>query len=222
MRKRNLNTVYYLHTLLILWGLLFAISCKNDSRKTSLNIRKEGVNQTFKFVLYPVIYDNSEFSNKLRDSLKEVIEYKFLQEVILQNYIPADTSEVQNDLNILNAKKGLICKINDLNLFFPNKIFMRCLVFTKTVEDTKVDITTKLLAVREEKPDKEKDSGYKIFDLYIDLNDKNNLQEAEEILKYSSSTKGFLIEHTFLKQENFLFVIKEKFAALSKNYLFDP
>lgn len=208
--------------LLILLCVLLIISCKSDGKRTPTDIKKEFINPIFKFLLYPVVGDNSEFSNKLLLSIKEVIEYKFSQEAILQNYIPTDTTEVQNDLNVLNAKKGLICKINDLNLFFPNKIFLRCLVFTRMAEGTKIDITKKLLAVKEEKPDKEKNAGYKLFDIYIDLNDKGNLQEAVKILEQSTHARGFLIEHLFLKQENFLFVIKEKFATLSKNYLFDP
>lgn len=218
----NILLMKYCRHFGIICLLLLISSCKNESKKIGSNTENKSANQIHKFILYPVIGDNSEFSNKLRMSLKEVIEYKFSQEVILQDYIPQDTTEVRNDLNILDAKKGLICKINDLNLFFPNKIFFRCLVFKKGTESTKIDITKKLLATKEEKTAQEKNPSYKLFDVYIDLNDKASLQEATKILERSSFPEGFLVENVFLKQENFLFVIKEKFTILAKNYLFDP
>lgn len=207
----------------VIFAIAFTVlftTCKNNTTKITNSSSKNNVSRV---VLYPLVGGTDEFSSKLLMGLKEVIEYKFSREVILQNYIPQDTSQISYDLNIAGAKIGMLCKLNDLNLFFPNKIYLRCLFFKKTAaEQAKIDITKKLLAVREEKTEEEKSDGYKIVDLYIDLNNKENLEEAEKILKQSSHTKGFLVENIFLKQENFLFVIKEKFAILVKDYFVAP
>ncbi len=198
--------------------LFLSINCKSNR---PVKIEKEKPIQVFKFILYPVVAENREFADKLLLTLKEVIEYTFLQEVILQNYIPKESSEVQSDLETLNAKSGLICKIDSLNLFFPQRIFFRCYIFKKEKQASDIDISKILTKVKEENIKQNGESGYKFFDISIDLNSKEALDEAMRILQKSKKEKVFLPEHLFLKQRNFLFIIKEKFSRISKKYLFE-
>ncbi len=194
------------------------MGCKSSSAPQS---ERKKNSRVFKVILYPVLADNPEFANNLLLAIKEVIEYKFSQEVVVQNYIPKESSHIQSDLEMLNAKKGLLCKIDSLNLFFRQKIYFRCYVFSKDNHSSHIDISNILTRVREEVQNQQKNGGYVFFDVAIDLNSKENLEQAMTILIKDRKEKVFLPEHLFLKQENFLFVIKEKFSTISKKYLFE-
>ncbi|MFN7181371.1 MAG: hypothetical protein ACK4NF_01665 [Planctomycetota bacterium] len=209
----------YSIVILLSTVIFMNVGCKKNSYEGKIKNAK--ASQVLKFVLYPVIAENQEFATNLLHVLKEVIEYRFSHEVILQNFIPDETTQIQNDLESFNAIAGLLCKIDSLNLFFPQKIYFRCYVFKKEKHSVAVDISKILTRVKEEDINIKEVKTYKFFNISIDLNSKENLDEAVNILQRHKKEKVFLVEHLFLKQDNFLFVIKEKFAEISKIYLFE-
>jgi hypothetical protein len=214
--KKHTSLIFRIVSILL---IISGLSCKSTNSASSRKI--EEIKYKYKFVLYPIISEEQEFSNKLLLALKEVIEYNFSQEVVLQNYIPQTDENINYDLDRAKAVKAIICHLKSLELFYPQKIYFRCYVFKRANESQNIDITKKLLQVKEEQIEKEKTAHYKYFDTFIDLADKADLEEAISLVQKNSKEKVFLAEHLFLKQDNFLLVIKQKFAHISKEYLFD-